>query len=186
MKNYLKAEALAAVRGGNIRTGIDRYREYLAFVANASDDDAWASLGGAHRRAGEVDQAIECYTRAYELNLSSSYALVNLVSLRAARNSPADRELQERDVREAIRLCRERIEGDQASFWDWYDLATLHLFDGASAEAEKLFSHAIALTPEAAKQNFRSVLSNLRFLQEHNPGIVGLENAISLIEAHAR
>lgn len=184
--DFLKAEALAAVRSGNIQTGIDRYREYLASDANASDDDAWAALGGAHRRSGDIDSAIGCYGRAYELNPSSTYALVNLVSLRAARISPADRDLQEREVKKAIRLCRERIEGDHASFWDWYDLATLHLFDGASEEAEKLFSHAVALTPETAKHNFRSVLSNLRFLQERNPGIVGLENAISLIEAHAR
>jgi len=185
MKKFLKAEALAAVRRGDINTGIEKYREYIALPPNQTDEDAWAGLGGAHRRANNIDEAVECYERAYGLNSRSTYALVNLVSLRAARNTPADRERLADDVPKAIRLCREHIEAGQATFWDWYDLATLHLIGGAPEEAAKVFHHAVALTPEAAKENFRSVLNNLRFLQERNPGILGIADAISLISKHA-
>jgi len=185
MKKYLKAEALAAVRAGDLSTGLNKYREYLALTPNAQDDDAWAARGGAHRRAGEIHEAIQCYQRAYELNPSSSYALVNLVSLRAARNNPDDAERQMRDVPKAIELCRESIGSDKATFWNWYDLATMHLISGESDEAINLFHHAVALTPETAKENFRSVLSNLRFLQGRNPDIPGLAGAVALIEKHA-
>ena len=185
MKNFLKAEALADVRKGKIKDGIGKYREYLALEPNASDDDAWAALGGAYRRDGDIDQAIECYGHAYAVNPRSTYALVNLVSLRAARHLPADAAKQKHDVDEAIRLCRETIEGGSATFWNWYDLATLHLIAGMREDAAPLFYHAVALTPEAAKENFRSVLSNLRFLEQHNPGIAGIDEAISLIASRA-
>jgi tetratricopeptide (TPR) repeat protein len=185
MKQYLKAEALASVRKGEVREGIEKYREYFALEPNRTDDDAWASLGGAYRRIENIDEAIDCYDRAYRLNPRSTYALVNLVSLRAARPAGTDPEQQKRDVKEAIRLCRETIEGGEATFWNWYDLGTLHLIQDNADEALKIFHHAVALTPETAKENFRSVLNNLRFLQKHNPRISGIADAITLIGKHA-
>ncbi|MDQ3564277.1 MAG: tetratricopeptide repeat protein [Pseudomonadota bacterium] len=185
-KKFLKAEALAAVRKGEVEPGIAKYREYLALADNTSDDDAWASLGGAYRRAGDLDQAIDCYRKAYELNRQSTYALVNLVSLHAARNTAADQEALKRDLPEAIRLCREVIERTDATFWNWYDLATLQLIEGPSSRAISTLYHAVALTPPTAKENFRSVLNNLRFLHDHNPEVDGLADAISLVSEHAQ
>jgi len=184
-KKFLKAEALAAVRKGEIEPGIAEYREYLALGDNTADDDAWASLGGAYRRVGDLDQAIDCYRKAYELNRQSTYALVNLVSLHAARNTTADQEALKRDLPEAIRLCHEVIERTDATFWNWYDLATLQLIEGPSSGAISTFYHALALTPPTAKENFRNVLNNLRFLHDHNPGITGMEEVISLVSQHA-
>ncbi len=180
MKKFLKAEALAAVRKGDIQAGIEKYREFLALEPNSTDDDAWAALGGAYRRAGDIDQAIKCYRHADQLK-RTTYALVNLVSLHAARNTPADHEALGRDLPEAIRLCRETIEHTDATFWSWYDLATLQLIQGPPAEAMKTLYHAVALTPPAAKENFRSVLNNLRFLHERNPAIAGLAEAIFVV-----
>jgi tetratricopeptide (TPR) repeat protein len=185
MKKFIKAEALAAVRKGETEVGIEKYREYLSLGNNSADDDAWASLGGAYRRIGDFDQALECYRRAYEVNSRSTYALVNLVSLRAARNTPDDREQLASNVPEAIRLCREIIERGDATFWNWYDLATLRLIQGPPAEAMEILYHAVALTPESAKENFRSVLNNLRFLHDRNPSIPGLADAIRLLSKHA-
>jgi tetratricopeptide (TPR) repeat protein len=185
MKKFLKAEALALVRKGDIQPGIDKWQEYLALPDNAADDDAWASLGGAFRRQGQIDRALECYRRAYELNPESTYALVNLVSLQAARNTPEDREHLAQDVLRAIGLCRDVIERNGATFWNWYDLATLYLIQGSTEDAMKTLFHAIALTPDAAKENFRSVLNNLRFLHERNPAIAGLADAIAIVSQHA-
>jgi len=184
-KKFLKAEALAAVRAGEVESGIAKYREYLALAGNENDDDAWASLGGAYRRAGDLDQSIDCYAKAHEINPQSTYALVNLVSLHAARNTPDDRAPLERELPEAIRLCREMIERSDATFWNWYDLATVQLIQGPSEQAMKTLYHAVALTPPAAKENFRSVTDNLRFLEERNPGIAGLGDAIALVSQHA-
>jgi len=185
MKKYLKAEALAAIRKGEISTGIEKYLEYLALDPNKADDDAWAGLGGAYRRDGRISEAIDAYRHAFDLNPDSTYALVNLVSLQTARGTAEDRARLQRDIPEAIRLCREVIEQGAASFWTWYDLATLHLLRGDRDESMKLLHHAVALTPEGAKENFRSVLKNLQFLQSNRPDIPGIEDAISLVSEHA-
>jgi tetratricopeptide (TPR) repeat protein len=184
MKNYLKAQALAAVRNGDIPLGISKYLEYLALDPNQGDDDAWAGLGGAYKRIADIDNALANYRKAYDINPGSTYALVNLVSLHAARNTPDDQTQLRTDVPEAIRLSTEVIEAGNASFWTWYDLGTLHLINGNANEAAKTFYHAVALTPATAKENFRSVLTNLLFLQEHNPSIDGLADAITLIKHH--
>ena len=86
---------------------------------------------------------------------------------------------------EAIRLCRETIEAGNASFWTWYDLGTLHLIEKNVDEAIRIFYHAVALTPETAKEYFRSVLGNLVFLRDHNPDIPGINEVISLISERA-
>jgi tetratricopeptide (TPR) repeat protein len=184
MKNFLKAEALAAVRNGNIPLGISKYLEFLAYEPNQSDDDAWSGLGGAYKRIGDIDNALANYRKAYDINPGSTYALVNLVSLQAARNTPDDQTQLRTDVPEAIRLSTEAIEAGNALFWTWYDLGTLHLINGNAKEAAKIFYHAIALTPATATENFRSVLSNLLFLQEHNPNINGLADTITMIKQH--
>ena len=194
MKNFLKAEALALVRNGEIQPSIDKYLEYLALEPNQGDDDAWSSLGGAYRRLGDIDKALEHYQRAYTLNPRSSYALVNLVSLQAARNSLADQEQLATTIPEAIRLCQDKIIETEKSigeasekqiFWTWYDLGTLHLISGNTVEAINIFYHAVSLTPETAKEYFRSVLGNLVFLREHNPDIPGLAEVISLLGERA-
>jgi len=194
MKNYLKLEALAYVRDGDIQHGIDKYKEYLALEPNRNDDDAWASLGGAYRRLDYIHEALKCYQQAYEINPLSSYALVNLVSLQISRNSPADKEDMKTTIPKAIKLCQDKIldfENENVTncenqiFWTWYDLATLHLIDGKDEEALNIFYHAIALTPNEAKEYFRSVLGNLLFLHNHNPSIYKLDEAISLLSKYA-
>jgi tetratricopeptide (TPR) repeat protein len=184
-KKFLKAEALAAVRAGEVKPGIAKYREYLAIPGNELDDDALASLGGAYRRAGDLNEAIDCYAQAHKINPQSTYALVNLVSLHAARNKREDQAPLQQELPEAIGLCRQAIERADATFWNWYDLATLQLIQGPPDEAMKTLYHAVALTPAAAKENFRSVVNNLRFLGQGNSAIPGLADAISLVSQHA-
>ena len=185
MNKYLKAEALAAVRAGDLDQGIAKYREFLAFEANASDDDAWASLGGAWRRKGHVAEALDSYSRACAINPNSTYALVNIVSLCAARHTPEDLARITRDAPKAIGLCKKTIESGEGTFWTWYDLATLHLIQGDTSEAVKIFYHAISLTPATATGYFRSVLSNLEFLHQHNPDIPGLTDMVALVSKNA-
>ena len=185
MKKYLKAEAQAMVRQGEVEAGVTKWQEYLALPDNAADDDAWAALGGAYRRLGDIDRALDSYERADSINPRSTYALVNLVSLRAARHAPDDQAHLTRDIPRAIELCRATIDRADATHWNWYDLATLQLIQGSVDDAMETLFHAVALTPAAAKEHFRSVLSNLRFLQERNHAIRGLDEAISIVGQHA-
>lgn len=183
VKKYLKAEALSAVRSGDVDTGIAKYNEYLQL--NPDDDDAWAGLGGAYRRKGDIDKALESYQKAYAANAQSSYALVNIVSLLAARNRPEDAQELTELLPLTIRLVQEIINRGESTYWTWYDLATLQLFKKDDEQAKSTFSYAVNLTPKTATENFRSVLNNLEFLKSHNPGISGIDAAIEILRPYA-
>jgi len=183
-KAYLKMEALAAVRRGDIPLAIEKYREYLAL--NPQDDDAWAGIGGAYRRMDDITHALNSYEEAYRINPQSTYALVNIISLLAARGSPKDREKLKEYLPTAIQLSKKIIDEGKGDYWTWYDLATLQLIqgmieEGKTEEAIKTFYYAVELTPETAKENFRSVLNNLNFLHKHNPSIPQISKVIEMI-----
>jgi tetratricopeptide (TPR) repeat protein len=181
-RKSLKAKALSAVRSGDYDAAIENYRKYLAL--NPGDDDAWAGLGGAYRRKADIDQAIHSYEEAFDINRQSTYALVNVVSLRAARGGPEDRARLRTYLPTALHLTRERIESGEGDYWTWYDLATLQLLQGDVEEAARSFQYAADLTPVTAKENYRSVLDNLTFLQQHNPSIKGISDAIQIISRY--
>ena len=195
-KEYLTIEALEAVRNASkqadkgsqrlmLEEAIGKYRQYLAFEKNKDDDDAWAGLGGAYRRNGNIDQAIESYATAYRLNPASTYALVNLVSLMAARHRPEDEPRLQEYAGLAQERLREKVASRSADLWTWYDMATLELIQGKSAESMHTFLYAIERTPKEARENFASVLSNLQFLQRHNAAMPGLADTISLVSKYA-
>ena len=195
-REYLKIEALELVRNGSrqeseeakatmLEEAIAKYRDYLGLEENKDDDDAWAGLGGAYRRIGDIDRAIESYAPAYRLNDESTYALVNLVSLMAARRRPEDEPLLQDYAACAEARLREKVANGSADHWTWYDMATLALIQGNTSESMTRFLYAVERTPKGATENFASVLSNLQFLAKHNPGIPGLAEAISLIRKFA-
>jgi tetratricopeptide (TPR) repeat protein len=179
----LKAAALSLVRDGKIDDAIDKYRQYLTL--NPRDEEAWAMLGGAYRRKDAIDEAIESYERAYALNRQSTYALINVVSLRAARNTEQDQAVLQTYLPEAIKLCTQATD-EGGDHWTWYDLATLQLIQGETEEAASAFHYAVELTPKDARQVFESVLNNLGFLRGHNPSIKGIENAIEIVEVSSQ
>lgn len=181
-KRFLKARALSLVRSGEIEAGIEKYKQYLEL--NPEDDDAWAGLGGAYRRKGDIGQAIESYEKAFNINERSTYALVNIVSLGAARNWEQDQTKRRVYLPKAIQLVREDIETGEGDYWSWYDLATLQLIQGDVEEAVRTFNYAADLTPATAKENFRSVLNNLNFLKEHNPSIEGISIVVEVINQY--
>ena len=194
-QKYLKIEALEQVRQSSasntqsekerlLREGIKSYREYLALPENHDDDDAWAGMGGAYRRLNEIDRAIESYQAAYEINSGSTYALVNLVSLLAARNLPGDLRKRNNYNAAALELFQKKIREGTADYWTWYDVATLQLIDGKVEKSFESFNYAAELTPKSKLENFRSVLSNLEFLNAHQPGMPGLTAAIDLVSGY--
>ena len=179
-KRHLKAAALSFVRSGDLEGAIDNYKQYL--VLNPDDDDAWAGLGGAYRRKGNLKQAIDSYEKSYKINAKSTYAIINIVTLLAARNSKEDKKKLEKYLPAAKQLTQVTIDSGEADYWAWYDLATLQLIEGHT-DAISTFNYAADLTPKTAKENFRSVLNNLNFLKLNNPTIQGIDKIIETIES---
>lgn len=181
-KRYLKLDALSALRSGDIDSAIKKYEQYLDL--NPGDDDAWAGLGGAYKRTENLKKAIDSYEKAYEINPESSYALVNLISIRAAQNIEEDKEMLKKYIPKAVQIFHQIINNGKGDFWTWYDLGTIQLIKGEAEEAIKIFNYAAELTPKTALENFRSVLNNLMFLKEHNPNMKGISKIIDIIRQH--
>lgn len=179
----LKKEALANVRLAQASLGkaIAQYQQYLSLPGNENDSDGWAGLGGAFRRAGNPDQAIESYERAHQVDATSTYALVNLVSLLAARNRKGDEARLAQYGAAAQALLESRTAAADCDHWTWFDLATMQLLGGKPSAALAALDRAIAKTPSA--DHFPSVLSNLEFLRAHRPGIEGIDQAIERVKA---
>ena len=194
-REYLKLEALECVRSAArsndesskaelLKTGVEKYRQYLDFPENKDDDDAWAGMGGAYRRLNDIDKAIESYQSAYNLNGSSTYALVNLATLLAARQRPGDKELLAHYSAKAQQLFQQIIDKGKADYWNLFDVATLQMIDGRVEESQASFKYAAERTPKDKVESFRSVLSNLQFLKTHQPAMPGLLAAIKVVEGY--
>jgi len=84
----------------------------------------------------------------------------------------------------AKQKCLELVSAKQATHWNWYDLTTLQLIEGDAPSALRSFHYASELTPRGAVENFRSVLSNLEFLQRHRAHIARLNEAIATIRSY--
>ena len=182
-KPSLKASALSLVREGKPDLGAAKYREYLAL--NEWDDDAWAGLGGALRRMGQIDGAIDCYAKAFEINPKSTYAAVNVVVLSKARNTEGDAVRLDEYLPNAMKLIRSKIRlaeeenPNQVDYWTWYDLGMLQLISGEVSAALSSYNYAAESTPQNAVETFRSVISGLEFLTEHNGQIDGIERVLA-------
>jgi len=181
-KRHLKAEALSAVRKGEIDIAIEKYEQYLKL--NPQDHDAWSGLGGAYRRKNDIEKAIENYEKGYQINTQSTYALVNIVVLRTARNTKGDVEKLKKYLPIATKLTKQIINKGKGDFWTWYDFATLQLLQGETEEAIRTFNYAVELTPKTAKENFQSVLNQLNFLKEQNPSIQGISRMTEIISRY--
>jgi len=179
MKPYLKAEALSYVRSGKYAEAANKYQQYIEL--NEHDDDAWAALGGAFRRLGDLQSAINSYEKAFQINPRSTYAAVNLVSLLFALK-PDGKKLQDY-VSRALALTEDKIRSGTktADHWTWYDLGMLQLIKGDVDAATRSYNYAAEITPQTATEHFRSAIDGLTFLKDHNPTIKSIDRIIDLL-----
>jgi cytochrome c-type biogenesis protein CcmH/NrfG len=159
-KKWLKTNALQAVRDKNVAEGIRLYREYLGLEGNAEDDDAWAMLGGAYRRAGDIGRAVESYAKAFELKPTSTYAAVNLVFLKATRDELAGLETE---VAKAIALTQAKIAAKEDDHWTWFDLGMLQLLSHRIDDARTSYRFAADMK-SSTPENVASAANTLELL----------------------
>jgi tetratricopeptide (TPR) repeat protein len=164
-KGYLKNGGLEDVRKGNIDAGIEKYKAYLEVPGNEQDDDAWACLGGAHRRKEDITNALKYYRKAFEVNPASTYAIVNIICLAAAAR---DQECVNYYLPTAKALTEKAISGDDADHWTWFDKATIQPIEGSIDEAVSDFRFGADMK-SCSMENVRSAISNLEFLHKFNP-----------------
>jgi tetratricopeptide (TPR) repeat protein len=173
-KPWLKSNALQKVREGQLEAGIREYKEYLAVEGNDQDDDAWAMLGGAHRRSGQLDASIACYAKAAALNPASTYAAVNLATLRATREGT--QALQD-DLTRAMVLVQQRASQADADHWTYFDLGMLQTLSNRLDEARASYQFGAEMK-SSTPAHVKSAATTLQFLIDNAPAHATAAEAI--------
>ncbi len=161
-------------RGQQLARAEQLIRRALAISPKLVDEDGeswWGSLGGLHRRRGQVDEAIDCYVRATEVTPQASYPYGNLAQLYLFKNDRARmREMYQQTERMALR----RVMLDTTDFWAFADLLVAQLALGKTADAGDTLAGLFGAAPLDAPNMLDRPLTTLRQLAA---GLGGSEGA---------
>jgi tetratricopeptide (TPR) repeat protein len=162
-----KAEKLTVQdikRGELLAEAEQLMRRALDMSPKLVDEDGeswWGSLGGLHRRRGQIDDAIEVYKRAHEVTPLASYPLGNLALLY----------LQKRDHQQMLdtyerveRLAMRRTLADPTDFWGHADVLVARVALKRGEAAEEALIALFAATPVDRPEMLNSPLDTLRQL----------------------
>jgi len=157
-----------------------------AIQLNPDDYDAHASLGGALKRAGRLDDALAEYETATKVSRGHSYPLLNAITLAAHKAGKLELDDEHHFMlRRAERSLRAQVASDPAFDppWSFFDLAQTRLFEGDSKEFLDFAQQGTTQAKGAWQLNtFRSTLE---LLEKAHVELPGLGEGIQLLEKRA-
>lgn len=142
-------------------------REALKQSPKLVDEDGeswWGSLGGLHRRRGQIDDAITAYEQALKITPAASYPVGNLALLYMRKN---DQPRMMDTFRRTERLALRRVLADGGDFWGWADLLVARLALGKYDEAKEALEWVLASAPSTATHRLQNPIDTLRLLMAH-------------------
>jgi tetratricopeptide (TPR) repeat protein len=114
---------------------------------DASDADAWSSLGGVHVTLGEHAEALAAFEAGLERDPASSYSLLNALTMAAlVGDFDAARRRHAERLEAGLQRCEAQAAAGENLPWCWYDLAQIHFLLGATAA----FRHALGLAVQGS------------------------------------
>jgi tetratricopeptide (TPR) repeat protein len=157
-----------------------------AVELNSQDFDAHASLGGALRRAGRLDEAIEHYERSADVSNGHSYPLLNAITLAAARDGKLQLDGKRRfQLKRAERSLRAQVATDPPydAPWSFFDLAEIRLYDGDRPGFLELAERGTEFAKAGWQVNtFRETL---QLLLDRGVALDGLPEGIEMLRERA-
>lgn len=152
----------AVERGQLLAEAELKLRQALTLSPKLVDEDGeswWGSLGGLHRRRGQIDDAIDAYRRAQRVTPAASYPVANLALLFLQKG---DRARMMDAFQRAERLASRGVLADGRDFWAWADLLVAQLALGKYSEAQSTLEWVLASVPEAAPRTLGMPLDTIR------------------------
>lgn len=151
-----------------------------AVELDPQDYDAWASLGGALRTAGKLEDALGAYQQAARISKGHPYPLLNVFKLKLQLDQqPSALDLLWLEGAEDVRRPQAAANPPYDAPWCFFDLADIAYFLGRADECAKLLrkgaagaqpwqwrSHRDSIAPLAAKTADPTLLAAVRFLDE--------------------
>ncbi|MDQ3274938.1 MAG: hypothetical protein M3Q39_07890 [Actinomycetota bacterium] len=135
--------------------------------------DHYGRLGGIYRRAGQLESALDSYTRGAELErdwlLDDSYNRTNRITL-SILVDPGRVPALAGEIAETTELVRSQVDRTRRDqWWAWADLGTLSLLDGRLRDALWAYDHFSG--SGARRGDYESTLSVLRELTTAVSGV---------------
>src|SRR5262245_2319713 len=115
----------------SMASGIDALRKAVELDPN--DYDAHASLGGALKREGKIEEALAEYQRATDVSRGHSYPLLNAIKLQAQLKGKFELDAKQKFlVARAEKSLRAQVATDPPYDppWSFFDLAEIRLYSG--------------------------------------------------------
>lgn len=153
-----------------------------AVELNPDDYDAHASLGGALRRAGRLDEALAHYERAVEVSNGHSYPLLNAIKLAALRDGKLELDGKRGFLlRRAERSLRAQVatEPPYDAPWSFFDLAEIRLYQGDPAGFRELAERGTECA--SAAWQVATFRDTLRQLMEGGVAPEGLREGVEML-----
>lgn len=162
-------------------TAIDDHERHEAAHKLA---DHYGRLGGFHRRAGQLDFALDSYAYGAKLerdwHLDDSYNRTNKIVL-ALLVDPRRLPVLVDEIGQAADLVRSQVDRTRRDqWWAWADLGLLSMLDGRQRDALWAYDHFAEAG--ARRTDYESTLTVMRELQTHLSGVYP-EQAAAFIEA---
>lgn len=153
-----------------------------AVAADPLDVEALCSLGGALRRGGAIDEAIDCYRQAHELDPANPYPLGNFIAEELLRRRDAGiLRFFRAAIFGAAERCERQVEAHVNLPWALFDLGVFALYRGDPNQAASYYARAIAAAPR--NWMIRSAGAGIeRFLRAELdlPGVAALDKMLKL------
>lgn len=169
---------MAYKRAGKPQLAIDWLIK--AVDENPNDSDSHGIIGGVHKDAYEIDEAINSYQRGFDSDEKSTYCLLNILCLLAVRKNSGDKLRLKRLLPAADTLTAEAMDSEGVDHWIMFDRAHYLAYANKDAEAMDLFSSAIEETKTIGE--LRSSRKNLDLLVEAEAKISCLEQVLKLFD----
>lgn len=153
--------------------------------------DHWGRLGGALRRAGQHDEALEAYRRGAQLEtdhrLDDTYNRTNVIMLEVLLH-PERLERMTPEIDAVTAIVQHQVEGTRRTqSWAWADLGLLKLLGGHNSAADLAYRNYARTAPKRAYVNSTvTVLRQVREAVAPLHDVSGFDDAIGMLETLTR
>ncbi|MEO7134575.1 MAG: tetratricopeptide repeat protein [Vicinamibacterales bacterium] len=178
-KLYVKAN-----RALTLPNGIDDLKK--AIELSPDDYDGHASLAGALKREGRLQEALAEYRSAADVSRGHSYPLLNALKLEAQLNGKLDIDgKQQFLMNRAARSLLAQVASDPPYDppWSFFDLAEIRLYQGSK---DDFLSFAEKGTAHAAKWQVETFHDSLKGLLDAGVAVPGMREGVEMLAERAQ
>jgi tetratricopeptide (TPR) repeat protein len=167
-----------------LANGIDALRK--AIELNPDDYDAHASLGGALKREGHLEEALAEYDRATEVSRGHSYPLLNAIRLNAQLRGKLEIDAKRRFLigrAEKSLRAQTATEPPYDPPWSFFDLAEIRLYTGNKEAFLETASKGVEYAGHAWQVT--TFMDGLSALRDAGVDLAGLSEGIDMLREQA-